>query len=88
MKVVKNNAYGGFGFRAKEEHKTFLYEYYDNDIKLRTDSELIEFVEKHPNECGSLVIVELPETTTDLYINDYDGFETIFYVVGGKIKTA
>ena len=83
MKLVKNSNYGGFGYGVAEEYKKFVRECEDD----RTNAKLVEFVENNEDDCGDLEVVELPDNTTDYLIEDYDGFETIYYVVDGKIHT-
>ena len=82
MKLVINGTYGGYGYGVADEFKA-LVEKYD-----RTAPELVAFVEGHPDDCGDLEVVEIPDESTDYLIDEYDGAETVFYVVGGKIYTA
>ena len=35
--------------------------------------------------CAKLKVVEIPEEATDWEINEYDGLESITYVVDGKL---
>ena len=81
MKIVVNGDFGGYGCGVAEEFDE-LVERYEND---RTAPELVEFVENHPEECGDLTVVEIPDTATDYYINVYDGSESVLFVVDGKI---
>lgn len=86
MKLVINTCYGGFetpeGFDA-------LYSDEDNFGIDRDDPRLVEYCESHPDElkfgCTHLSIVELPDTATDYYINEYDGAEEVIYVLNGKL---
>lgn len=82
MKIVLNKDYGGFGYGVDKK--------YDDIINRceRTDAELIEFVEMHPDECGDLEVAEIPDEATDWEIDEYDGWETVTYVVGGKLHHA
>lgn len=83
MKLVLNKDYGGFGYGVANEYEDWV-----RDIEFeseRTDPKLVEFVETHPNECGDLVVVEIPDNSTDYYIDENDGFENVAYVVNGKI---
>lgn len=84
MKLVINGTYGGFGFGVADEFEELVYKYEDE----RTASELIAFVEEHPDDCGDLEVVEIPDDATDYLINEYDGAETVYYVVDGKIHLA
>lgn len=79
MKIVLNKAYGGFGCDVAEQYEDWIYEFE------RTAPELIEFVETHPDKCGALEVVEIPDESTDWDIDEYDGFESLVYVVDGKL---
>ena len=81
MKIVINGDFGGFGFGVAEEFEDLVGMFSDD----RTNSNLIEFVESHPHECGDLVVVVIPDTATDWEIDEYDGNESVTYVVNGKI---
>ena len=90
MKIVLNKAYGGFNL--PEGFKT-LYNIttYDEEWAVeRTDERLIHYVELNGGEqrYGELVVVEVPDTCTDWELDEYDGFESIIYVVDGKIHHA
>jgi hypothetical protein len=84
MKIVVNGAFGGYGFGVDKELKTLINKY-ETD---RTNPELIACVENNPNHCGDLEITEIPDNATDWDINEYDGLETVIYVVNGKIRYA
>jgi hypothetical protein len=81
MQMVLNKAYGGFGFGVVDYYEDFVSEF-EGD---RTAPELVAFVEGHPHECGDLAVVEIPDTATDWEMDEYDGWESITYVVDGKI---
>ena len=89
MKIVLNRCYGGFSVSNAVAEKLGLESPYD-DIS-RTDSRLIELVEADSKaasgSCASLHVVEIPEEATDYMINEYDGCETLYIVVDGKIRT-
>ena len=86
MKIIINRCWGGFHI-PEEFAAAHGLEPYD-DIE-RTDPELVAFVESHggcfSEGCAKLVVVELPETCTDWELNEYDGMESITYVVWGKL---
>lgn len=88
MKIVLNKCYGGFGLDDE------LAEQYGIDKWSvdRADAKLVELVEKYGEDAGDsyteLEIVEIPEEATDWEIDEYDGFESVIYVVDGKIHRA
>ena len=85
MKIVINNDYGGFGFLNWDDDDQYsdIVEKYEND---RTNPVLVAVVEN--NHIGDLVVVEIPDEATDWVINEYDGLETVIYVLNGKIYYA
>lgn len=86
MKIVINVNFGGFSL-PEEFCKKYNMDKYD-DIK-RTDERLVKFVMSHKNSvevfCGRLVAKEIPDNATDYMITEYDGAESIYYVLDGKI---
>ena len=84
MKLVINGTYGGYGLYMADEFRSLVEKYEDE----RTAPELVAFVEGHPDDCGDLEVVEIPDESTDYLINEYDGAETVYYVVDGKIHCA
>ena len=90
MKLVINNCYGGM----TEEHQAFRA---DPDFIKKVEDGFDgdeETVFPGPNgksfnfgRLEHLVVVELPDETTDYYIENYDGVETVVYVVNNKIYT-
>lgn len=89
MKIVINACYGGFSL-PKEFCNLYGFSTYD-DIE-RTDSRLIDFVESKGGcireHCAYLIIEAIPDEATDWEINEYDGYESIIYVLDGKIHHA
>ena len=83
MKIVINRTFGGF--RVPDEVCEKLgCGTFDDDRKIRTSKELIDWVNSHPmNE--HLVVVDIPDEATDFIIHEYDGKEWIDAVVDGKI---
>jgi hypothetical protein len=79
MKLVINGEYGGYGFGVAEEFEDLV------DECSRDDEKLVAFVEEHPDKCGDLRVVEIPDEATDWEIDAHDGLELVIYVVGGKI---
>lgn len=86
MKMVLNKDYGGFGYGVADEYEDFIDRF--SDEEKRTDPELVALVETHPDKCGDLRVVEIPDTATDWEIDEYDGWESVTYVVDGKIHHA
>lgn len=82
MKMVINADYGGYGYGVAEQYEDLVN---GND---RFNAELIEFVETHPNECGDLVVINIPDEATDWELDEYDGWESVIYVLNGKIVHA
>jgi hypothetical protein len=69
-----------------------LEDRWDADSLDRDDPNLVKVVETlgkladGPN--AKLCVVEIPDNTTDWELDDYDGMESIIYVVDGKIYHA
>ena len=89
MKLVINTRYGGFGLSDAACELLGCRPYDYSDIDMRTDEELISVVEElgdaASGSMASLKVVEIPDDCTDSMILDYDGIETVYYVVDGKI---
>ena len=87
MKLVINKCYGGFGLSDWAMEQLGINVYYDID---RTNSRLVELVENFPkkvdNFYSNLIVVSIPDTSTDWEIDEYDGLETVIYVIDGKIR--
>lgn len=84
MKIVINAKFGGFSIN-NEIAKKYGFDKYDES---RTNPKLIELIESGVNcdgECALLVVEEIPDDATDYIIEDYDGVESIIYVINGKI---
>lgn len=86
MKFVINTCFGGFGL--SEVARTFLNIESDWDVK-RDDPMLIACVEalgeKAFGPYAELEVVTIPEEATDWELDEYDGAESITYVLDGKI---
>lgn len=87
MKIVLNKAWGGFSL--PEGFKT-LYNITTIDEEWaveRTDERLVHYVELNGGgtKWGDLKVVKVPDICTDWELNDYDGLESITYVMGGKL---
>lgn len=86
MEIVINRCFGGFSL-SKEAAALLGVRPYDNVD--RTDYRLVQVVkdlgERTNGHCARLEVVELPDETTDWMVNEYDGAETVIYVVNGKL---
>lgn len=89
MKIVINNDWGGFGLSEEAEGLLFLR---GGNSAERHNSILVEVVEElgdRANDAGSsLCVVEIPDESTDYTVMDYDGQESVLYVLNGKIHWA
>lgn len=89
MKLVINKCFGVF--RVKSEiRKKYGLEECDlwNSKDCHTNKKLIELIELGINCSGTnaeLIVVEIPDEATDYYIEEYDGLESVIYVVDGKV---
>ena len=93
MKLVINNSWGPFEVPAQ-------FKYLENQSKdpklldIRKDPDLIKWVEEHPEgfdvNYGRMVlkVVDIPDESTDYVILDYDGVESVYFVVDGKLYGA
>lgn len=88
MKIVINKCFGGFSVNDNIVKMLNLESRYDLEDD-RTNAKLIELIESGVNvndDYSDLVVVEIPDDATDYKINEYDGYETVYYVLDGKIK--
>ena len=92
MELVINCCYGGFGLSDEACERLGCERYDYQDEEERCAPELVECVrelgELANGSYADLEIVELPEEVTDWEIDEYDGFESVIYVVDGKIHHA
>ena len=90
MKFVLNKCFGGPSMSEAATEILDRNNRYDFDT---TDIDLIALIEEHGTEFCSgrlayLVVVEIPDDATDWEFTEYDGIESIIYVVGGKLYHA
>ena len=84
MKLVINNCYGGFGIKKSIAKKYGFNRYAEK----RDNPKLINLIESGvdcSDDCAELVVVDIPDNATDYELDEYDGCESIIYVVDGKI---
>ena len=94
MKLVINARYGGFILSNEAVEKLQKIKGTErinlDDDKTRADKDLVNVVEelgsKASGNLSDLRVVEIPDEATDYYIENYDGVETVHYVIDGKIK--
>lgn len=90
MKIVINRCFGGFSLSDDAVRRLYLESPY-SDIE-RTDPRLVALVEEDAEMasgyCAELAVVEIPDTATDWEVDEYDGAESIIYVVDGLIYHA
>jgi len=87
VKIVYNNCYGGYGLSKAFKSK---YPEYNNGAS-RTDPDFIAALEafglkEASANYAALEIANVPDNATDYTITEYDGAESILYVVDGKIR--
>lgn len=88
MKIIINGCYGGFGVAGPLEEWEQRERRAGEDS--RTSPEAIAILEKYGSAACSgphakLEIVDIPDEATDWEIDDYDGAESITYVVNGRL---
>lgn len=93
MKIVLSKSWGTFNLPEEFCSLYNITTFEEREAVERTDERLIAFVEANYAKDSKprkkrLKVVEIPEEATDWEFNDYDGMESITYVVGGKIYHA
>ena len=89
MKMIINVCFGGFGIRDEVMERLGLTS--QDSEETRTNPNLIALIESGEDvsdEFAELKVVTLPDDCTDYYIDEYDGNESIIYVVNGKLHWA
>ncbi len=92
VEIVINERYGGFGLsdEAEEMYDLDSSRYYYGEH--RDDYDLVRCVKEMgssaSSSCADLVVVELPDECTDWMVLEYDGCESVVYVVNGKLYRA
>lgn len=89
MKIILNKCFGGFGVSDEAMERLGLTEL--DEENLRTNPELISAIESGENvndDYSDLTVINIPDTATDHYVDEYDGLETLIYVVEGKLYWA
>lgn len=89
MTFVLNRNWGGFRLPQKfcdtyGIHNPWAYIERDDPLLLKWMQEYGD----SRGRCGDLAVVEIPDESTDWELNEYDGMESITYVVDGKLHHA
>ena len=92
MEIVVNRCYGGYGLSDKAAKMMGYEDTFEAEEVKRDDPTLVATVrylgsDKASGGYSELQIVKIPDEATDWMVDEYDGFETVFYVVNGKIHT-
>ena len=90
MEIVLNRAYGGFSISDFAKEKLGLDTNYPDGDEIRTDEKFIDLIKEYGSSKISggfayLHIYSLPEDTAGYMIQNYDGYETLYYGKDGKI---
>ena len=88
MKFIINACYGGFGINEKWEAEN-CEKNCSGDC--RECAKLIRAIEGKENvndDFSKLAVVEFPDEATDYELLEYDGIESLLYVLDGKIRYA
>lgn len=89
MKIILNKCFGGFGVSDEALKRLGLTDL--SEENLRTSPELISAIESGEDvndDYSELTVINIPDTATDHYVDEYDGLETLIYVVEGKLYWA
>ena len=89
--MIINDCYGGFGIRMDILEKLKLTAYSEGDDVIRSNPQLIKMIEAGEDISDSyakLKVVEIPDESTDWYLDENDGWESVIYVLDGKLHWA
>lgn len=84
MKLVINTCYGGFGINKKWEAENCKED-------CRKCAKLIRAIENKENvndDFSKLTVADFSDEATDYELLEYDGLESLLYVLDGKIRYA
>jgi len=84
MKIAVHRGWGIFYLPEEVRGALGCEEYEYDDYMKRNDEKLIAALEKY-NTDREIMIIDIPNEATDWVISDYDGVETIYYCLDGKI---
>lgn len=90
MKIVLNRCYGGYSLSDDACKKLNVDDKFSFDVD-RMNERLVAVVEENHDlasgKHADLRVVEFPDEATDYFIDSHDGFETLLYVLNGKIRS-
>ena len=89
MKIIINKCFGGFAVKYEIAEELGYGPFGAHDDGLRTCPELIKMIEEGKDVGQSysrLVVIDISDEATDYHISEYDGLETLIYVVDGKLN--
>lgn len=89
MKIILNKSYGGFEVDEKWEDVLGIAEL--DEEELRFSEPLIKAIESNfpvDGYSARLEVITIPSNATDFAVINNDGFETVIYVVDGKLYRA
>lgn len=88
MKIVLNKDYGGFTFPEEVCEEMGIGDWLDEPRKRdRVHPVLIEWVEEHKYSTD-LEVVTISDRVSDWDVIEFDGLETLIFVLDGKIYYA
>ena len=95
MKIIINKDFGGCVINSVAAKAAGLgdTEIHNPDMEIRTSPALIDLIGQWGADAvggrfSALEVIDLPDNLTDYEISEYDGFESVIYVVDGKIHHA
>lgn len=92
MVFVLNKCYGGFSLSPFAVERLGVSDPYADLDSLQIDALAALIAEYGSEKCSGshakLKVVEVPDTITDWMVQDYDGIESLTYVLDGKLKHA
>lgn len=95
MKIIVNRCYGGFCVNPIAAKAAGLgdAEIRNPGMEVRTSPALIDLIGRWGADAvggkfSALEVIDLPTNLTDCEVSEYDGFESVIYVVDGKIHHA
>lgn len=90
MKIVLNRCYGRYSLSNEACKKLNVDSKFSFDTD-RMNERLVAVVEENHDLASGLHsdlrVIEFPDEATDYFIDSYDGFETLLYVLNGKIRS-